>query len=80
MYINTWWDSIHKTEPDSDIQGKDKRQWFKAKYKEFHLNIRKKFYALRVTEHWSRLPKEAVDSPFLDIFKTQLDMALSILL
>jgi len=26
-----------------------------------------------VTEHWNRLPREAVKSPFLEISKTHLD-------
>ena len=37
------------------------------------LNMRKNFFPLRVMEPWNRLPKEVVDSPSLEIFKTQLD-------
>jgi len=29
-----------------------------------------------VVKHWNRLPKEAVDAPFLDAFKARLDVAL----
>jgi len=38
--------------------------------------MRKKIFTLRVTEHWDRLPREAMESPSLEIFKTQLDTSL----
>ena len=30
------------------------------------------FFTVRVMEHWNRLPRKAVDSPSLEIFKTYL--------
>jgi len=45
----------------------------------FRLDIRKKFYTLRVVRHGSRLPREAVDAPSLQVFKARLDAALSTL-
>jgi len=52
----------------------------KLKHRKFHLNRRKNFFPLRVTEHWKRLPREVVDSPSLEIFKTCLDKVLCSLL
>jgi len=50
------------------------------KHRKFHLNMRKNFFTLRVTEHWDRLPRGAVDSPSLEILKTRLDKVLCSLL
>jgi len=47
--------------------------WHKLKQRKFHLNRRKNFFPLRVTEPWHRLPREVVESPPLEIFKTHLD-------
>ncbi|KFQ36780.1 hypothetical protein N332_03806, partial [Mesitornis unicolor] len=42
----------------------------------FGLDIRKKFFTVRVVRHWHRLPREAVDAPSLGGFKARLDGAL----
>ena len=52
----------------------------KLKHRKSHLNRRKNFFPLRVTEPWNRLPREVVDSPSLEIFRTCLDAVLCSLL
>jgi len=52
----------------------------KLKHRKFQLNMRKNFFTLRVMEHWNRLPRGVVESPFLEILKTSLDKVLCSLL
>ncbi|PKU47672.1 hypothetical protein llap_2005 [Limosa lapponica baueri] len=52
----------------------------KPEHRKFCLNMWKNFFTLRVTEPWNRLPREVVESPSLEMFKTHLDAFLSSLL
>lgn len=53
----------------SSLERQDRRQWTQVKIQESAFKHRKNFSTLIVFRHWHRLPRETVDSPFLEIFK-----------
>jgi len=55
-----------------EIGDRTKGNGHKLKPRNFCTNVRKDFTA-RVTEHWNRLHRVAVESPSLETFKTRLD-------
>jgi len=67
------------------LEGLSTRAWsdkttgngFKLKEGRSRLDIRKKFFTLRVVRNWTRLPREAVDAPSLEAFKARWDGTLS---
>ena len=51
----------------------------KPEHRKFCTNMQKNF-TVRVIEHWNRLPREVVESPSMEIFKTHPDTYLCDLL
>ncbi|KFQ80864.1 hypothetical protein N335_00781, partial [Phaethon lepturus] len=50
---------------------------FKLEEGRLRLATRKKFFQVRVVNHWHRLPREVGDAPSLETFQVRLDRALS---
>jgi len=50
---------------------------YKPKEVRFRLDMRKKFFTMRMVKHWKRLSREVVAAPSLEVFKTRLHRALS---
>lgn len=63
METDSWWWTNNRT--------KGNRQKLE------HLNKRENFFTERMTEHGSKLPREVVESPSPEIFKSSQDAILS---
>jgi len=48
----------------------------KLKHRRVHLNTRKHFFTVRMTNHWQRLPRQVVESPSFETLKSHLDTVL----
>ena len=44
------------------------------------MDVRKKFFTIRVVRHWHRLSRDIEDAPSLKTFKVRLDAALGSLI
>jgi len=43
----------------------------------YRLDVKGESFTERVVRHWNRMPREAVDTPSLEVFRAGLDRALS---
>lgn len=72
-YCWSTWRGLSKRWEQSFQQGLlrgTKGDGFRPKEGRFSLDMRKKFSAMRVAKPWCRLPREVVEGPFLETFKS----------
>lgn len=50
---------------------------FKLKESRVRLDVKKKFFTVRLVRHWNKFPRVVVDVLFLEVFKAKLDGASS---
>lgn len=75
MCINNSWKVVNKTRQDFAVVSSD-WQWAQIKVQEMLFKHKKILLYCEGVEHWHRLPREAVESPLLEISKPHLDMTL----
>lgn len=67
-----WGDPLHQKFSD-----RTRDNSFKHKEGRFRIDIRNKFFTMRMLRHWNRMPREAMDATSLEVFSVGLERALS---
>jgi len=64
---------------DGESSNRTRHNGFKRKEARFSLDIRNKFFTVRMVRHCNRLPRGVLHAPFLVVFQARVDGALSYL-
>ncbi|PKU44858.1 hypothetical protein llap_4828 [Limosa lapponica baueri] len=62
--------------PSQVTRGRTRENGLKLRQGRSSLDIRKTCFTKSILKHWNRLPGEAVESPYLEVFKKHVDVVL----
>lgn len=61
-------DGLHRRWKYRDAQ--DKKNQAQVAQGKFHLDVRKKFFTMRISQRWNRFPRVVLELPLLEMCKT----------